>query len=77
MASEARLQSAEGTIETLRMENRTLRMKLDSTTNRMTECDESLAQASEQVGLFYLIIIIIIIIISLYWWCLLSCGVVH
>ena len=42
--------SAEGAIETLRMENRTLRMKLDSTTTRMTECDESLAQASEQLA---------------------------
>jgi hypothetical protein len=50
MAAETRLTSSEGTIDSLREENRALRMKLDSTTQRMTQCDESLAQASEQLA---------------------------
>ena len=52
MAAETRLTSAEGTIDSLREENRALRMKLDSTTQKMTQCDESLAQASEQLPPF-------------------------
>jgi len=50
MAAEARLSSSEESIATLREENKALRMKLDTTTHRMSQCDVALAQASEQLS---------------------------
>ena len=50
MATEARLQDSEQSVETLREENKALRMKLDTTTQRMAQCDASLAAASEQLS---------------------------
>ena len=50
MAAESRLQASEEAISTLREENKALRMKLDTTTQRMAQCDSALAQASEQLS---------------------------
>jgi hypothetical protein len=50
MAAEARLQNSEESVATLREENKALRMKLDTTTQRMAQCDASLAAASEQLS---------------------------
>eukprot|EP00605_Chrysophyceae_sp_TOSAG23-4_P000727 GSChrysophyteH1.ASY1.ANO1.811.1 assembled CDS len=50
MAAESRISSGEENITTLREENKALRMKLDTTTQRMAQCDASLAAASEQLS---------------------------
>lgn len=48
-AAEARLRSAESSLHTLREENKLLQSKLDSTTQRMIQCDAELRRASDQL----------------------------